>query len=132
MCSSLLPSSHVWAYSSLLVILLVLVQKPPRFMASEHDTRSAEGDSNVVTNTESVSVQQKRKALRRPSPPPPLKRTIFFVFTGFLFWFLLAKLFGLGQQKQPEIVYAQRCVVSVLLADILLILGTQILERIQV
>ena len=100
----------------------------------EHDTKSAEGDSNVVTSTESVSVEQKRKASRRPSPPPPspLKRTIFFVFTGFLFWFLLAKLFGLGQQKEPEIVYAQRYAVPVLLAGILLILDTQILERIQV
>ncbi|KAG9218264.1 hypothetical protein CCMSSC00406_0005945 [Pleurotus cornucopiae] len=79
-------------------------------MESEHDTKSAEGDSNVVTDSESVSVEQKRKASRRPSPPPPspLKRTIFFVFTGFLFWFLVAKLFGLGQQKEPEIVYAQR------------------------
>ncbi|KAF4581384.1 hypothetical protein EYR40_002973 [Pleurotus pulmonarius] len=80
-------------------------------MESEHATKSAESDNDAVISSESVSVEQKRKAsTRRPSPPPPspLKRTIFFVFTGFLFWFLVAKLFGLGQQKEPEIVYAQR------------------------
>ncbi len=98
-------------------------------MESEHATKLAESDNDAVISSESVSVEQKRKAsMHRPSPPPPspLKRTIFFVFTGFLFWFFVAKLFGLGQQKEPEIVYAQRCALPGSSFEILLILGTDI------